>query len=106
MAIRQIDTLFWNYQKSRPILKPKENPHADQKRRGNFEPIRDGHDGNAGTMSVQPQHRGRHVEPRLVAESDEARPPPQSLDRVESDGRGLRLRQGVPEPRLRDAQEG
>ena len=50
--------------------------------------------------------RRRHVEPRLVAEPVEARPPAPAFLQVQSDGRGLQLRGGVQEPRPGGGEEG
>ena len=57
-------------------------------------------------VPVQPHRRRRHLEPRLVAEPAAARDPAPALVPVQSDGRGLRLRRGVQEPRLRGPEEG
>ena len=54
---------------------------------------------NRNQMPVPPCRRRRHVEPRLVAEPVEARPPAPAFLQVRSDGRGLQLRRGVQEPR-------
>ena len=50
-------------------------------------------------MPRSPHRRRRHVEPRLVAEPVEARSSAPAFLQVQSDGRGLRLREGVQEPR-------
>ena len=48
----------------------------------------------------------RPHQPRLVAEPAEPRPPAPAFAAVRSDGRGLRLRRGVQEPRPRGREEG
>ena len=50
-------------------------------------------------MPLPSRRRRRHVEPRLVAEPAEARPPAPAFLQVRSDGRGLQLRRRVQEPR-------
>ena len=50
-------------------------------------------------MPLPPRRRRRHVEPRLVAEPVEARTPAPAFLQVQSDGRGLQLRERVQEPR-------
>ena len=57
-------------------------------------------------MPGETWRRRRHDEPRLVAEPAAAGPPPAAFLAVESDGTGLRLREGVQEPRLRGPEEG
>src|SRR5688572_3065460 len=48
----------------------------------------------------------RQDESRLVAEAVEGRAAPSALPEVGSDGRGLRLQEGIQQPRLRGAEEG
>ena len=61
---------------------------------------------NRSQMPLPPHRRRRHVEPRLVAEPVEARPPAPAFLQVQSDGRGLQLRERVQEPRPGGGEEG
>ena len=54
-----------------------------------------------------PSHHGRgYVQPRMVAQPVEAGPPAPAFVEVRSDGQGLRLCEGIQEPRSHRAEEG
>ena len=57
-------------------------------------------------MPVQPHRRRRQDEPRLVAEPAAAGTAAPALGEVRPDGRGLRLREGIQQPRLQGAKGG
>ena len=59
-----------------------------------------------GPVPVQPHRRRRQDEPRLVAEPAAAGAAAPAFLEVRPDGRGLRLREGIQEPRLQGAEEG
>src|SRR6267142_350277 len=53
---------------------------------------------NRSQMPFPPRCRKRHIEPRLVAESVKARTLAPAFLQVQSHGRGLQLRERIPEP--------
>ena len=61
---------------------------------------------NPAIPAPDPQAAPAQVEPGLVAEPAEPAGPPPALAPVQPDGRGLRLRRGVQDPRRRGAEAG